>query len=509
MFPLVSSLRRTPTNVVRTLRPTALVVVCFFILISVGTFLLMLPISSANTAMTSGSRTVGDSTSFLDALFTATSASCLTGLITVDTATHWSGFGQGVIAMLIQLGGLGFMTLASIFGLFVAGRMGLKRRESASAEGRGVYLGEVSWVVRATITFTLLTEAIVAIFLTVRFATEYDYPLKRAVWEGIFHAISGFNNAGFALYTDNVMSFNTDAWVLLPLAFALIVGGLGFPVLLEAWRIVKQRYGANVPILKKCRKPGHFSYVRTLFTGQSNPDFSAFLEEKWRKRTKRLSLTSKFTFKGTIALIVVGTIMIGAAEWNGAMRGLSVGTKLLNAFFAGVSPRTAGFNALDYADFHPASLLATDILMFIGGGSGGTAGGVKITTAAVILAAVVAEIRGDKSVAVSERLISSRVVRQALAVLAFGMGLVMIAVLIIMFLAPQFTTDQILFEVVSAFATVGLSTGITSSLPALAQFILIVLMFAGRVGPIVLATALAARSSVRMFEYPEERPTIG
>lgn len=448
-----------------------MVVICFATLIVIGTALLMLPISSVAQSKHVGEPVLDGGTRFLDALFTATSASCLTGLVTVDTGTHWSGFGQFVIAMLIQLGGLGFMTIASIFGLFVAGRMGLRRRASATVEGRGVDMGEVSWVVRATVLFTLATEFVVAVFLTLRFWFAYDYPLRRAVWEGIFHSISGFNNAGFALYTDNVIGFNTDAWVLLPLAFALMVGGLGFPVLLELWRHLK---------------------ARVLGT-----------------KTVRWSLTTRFTLKGTVLLVLLGTVMVGLAEWHGALKGLSSPAKVLNAFFAGVSPRTAGFNALDYGDFHPSTLLGTDLLMFIGGGSGGTAGGVKITTAAVILAAVIAEIRADSSVAVSNRRIGPPVVRQALAVLAFGVGLVMSSVLIILFLAPQFTTDQIAFEVTSAFATVGLSTGITGSLPAGAQIILILLMFAGRVGPIVLATALASRARTRVFEYPEERPFIG
>lgn len=465
------------------IQPTTVVVICFASLIAIGTMLLMLPISSVVQSKHGGHPILDGGTRFLDALFTATSASCLTGLVTVDTGKHWSGFGQFVIVLLIQLGGLGFMTIASIFGLFVAGRMGLRRRASATVEGRGIDMGEVSWVVRATILFTLVTELVVAVTLAVHFWTKYGYSPKRAIWEGIFLAISGFNNAGFALYSDNVIGFNTDAWVLLPLAFALMVGGLGFPVLLEIWRHLKSR-------------------LLRMFGPQVLASCAVAKPVRW-------SLTTRFTLKGTALLVAVGTLMVGLAEWKGALKGLNVPAKLLNAFFAGVSPRTAGFNAVDYADFHPSTLLGTDLLMFIGGGSGGTAGGVKITTAAVILAAVIAEVRADSSVAVSNRRIGPPVVRQSLAVLAFGVALVMTSILIILFLAPQFTTDQIAFEVTSAFATVGLSTGITGYLPAGAQIILIVLMFAGRVGPIVLATALASRARTRVFEYPEERPFIG
>lgn len=464
----------------RGIRPTTLVVWSYAGLITVGTILLMLPLSAANPSPEGHCEpphlgSVCLPTAFSDALFTATSATSLTGLITLDTATHWSAFGKVIIMLLIQFGGLGFMTLASLFGLFVAGRLGLNRRAGARVEGRGTDMGEISWVVRATVSFTLLIEFLVAVALTVRFHVGYGYSWGRSIWEGIFHAISGFNNAGFALYSDNVIDFRGDAWVLLPLAFALIIGGLGFPVLLESWRHLKAWFS-----------------IRT--RGQ--------LPRRW-------SLTSRFTVKGTIALIILGTLLVGLSEWSNAMDGLTTKEKLLNAFFAGVSPRTAGFNALDYADFHPSTLLGTDILMFIGGGSGGTAGGVKITTTAVILAAVLAEIRGDSSVAVARRRLTPKVLRQALVILAFAIGQVIIAVLAISYLAPQFSTDQILFEVISAFATVGLSTGITGSLPVAAQAIIIVLMFAGRVGPIVLATALAARPQQRIFDYPDERPFIG
>ncbi|MBX8994997.1 TrkH family potassium uptake protein [Corynebacterium testudinoris] len=432
----------------------------FLGVIVVGTVVLMLPWASRSTP-----------TSFLDALFTATSATCLTGLITVDTAQHWSAAGQVTIMVLIQLGGLGFMTLASLLGLFLAGRLGLQQRLGASAEGRGVDLGEVSWVIRATIIFTLVVEVVVTVVLALRFHVGYGYSWGRSLWEGLFHAISSFNNAGFALYTDNVMGFVADAWVLLPLAFSLMVGGLGFPVLLEAYR-----------------------RTRGILLG--------FHPRRW-------SLTARFTFVGTLFLTVSGTLLFAVAEWRGAFAHLgSPGAKILNAFFASVSPRTAGFNAVDYADFHPSTLLGTDFLMFIGGGSGGTAGGVKITTAAVLLAAIIAEVKGRDAVSVHGRSIEGRIIRQALAVLTAAVGMVGLSTMAILFLAPQFTTDQILFDVVSAFATVGLSTGITPYLPAPAQLILIVLMYAGRVGPLVLASALAGRSRPRQFEYPAERPFI-
>lgn len=434
-------------------------------LVALGTLLLCTPWASAGP----------EPVAFPDALFTATSAVSLTGLITVDTATAWSTTGRVIIALLIQFGGLGFMTVASLLTLAISGRLGLTRGEDARAEGRGVDRGEVAWVVRTTVMFSLGVELVVAIVLTLRFAYAHpDQGILHAIWFGVFHAISSFNNAGFALQSDNLVSFASDALILLPIAFALIIGGIGFPVLLEFARRVR---------------------------------FVLF----HHGHRRRWSLTARLTAIGTLSLIIAGTVLVALAEWNGALR--SVGTnpflKFVNAFFAGVSPRTAGFNALDYADFHPSTLLGTDILMVIGGGTGGTAGGVKVTTAAVLTAAVLAEIRGLRSTSLGARTVPTQTIRQALAVLTLSVLLVTGAVTALLFLAPQFSTDQIAFEVCSAFATVGLSTGITADLPITAQVVIMCLMFAGRVGPLVLATAFASRQKPRYYDYPEERPSIG
>ncbi|RNE49281.1 ATPase [Corynebacterium alimapuense] len=440
-------------------------------IIGIGTAILMSPWSSAD----------GRITPLADAFFTATSATSLTGLITLDTAVHWSWLGLVTILLLIQIGGLGFMTLASLLGLILAGRLGLRSRLGATAEGRGADLGDVVWVIRATVLFTLAVETLVAVFLAIRFHGNYGYSWGRAIWEGIFHAISGFNNAGFALYSDNVVGFASDAGILLPLAFALMIGGIGFPVLLEATRRAKRKMSG--------------------------------------KPVRRWSLTARFTFIGTVVLVVAGTALVALVEWNRALVHVgsatdsqdesSAGVRLLNAFFSGVSPRTAGFNSVDYVDFHPATWMGTDLLMFIGGGSGGTAGGLKITTAIVLVAAVAAEIRGDSSVAVFGRTIRSSVVRQALVILTGSVALILGATMTILLLAPDLKADQVLFEVISAFSTVGLSTGITAELPELAQILIAVLMFAGRIGPLALATAVAARAHGRKFDYPEERPFIG
>ena len=446
----------------RTIRPQAAVAIGFAGLIGFGALLLGMPFSAAD----------GHATSFPDALFTSASAVSLTGLITLDTATHWSLFGKFVIMVLIQLGGLGFMTTASLLVLLLSGRLSLRASADAQAEGRGVDQGEVRWVIRATIMFSLILEALVTVILFLRFYFYYDYSFLSAFFHGLFHAISAFNNAGFALYTDNVMDFQRDPIILLPLAFAFMIGGLGFPVLLEIVRRMRTRLGTPT-----------------------------FVRRRW-------SLSFRFTMVGTLILIIGGITIVTVGEWNGALAGLPVPLKLLNAFFSGVTPRTAGFNSLDFGTFHPSTLLGTDIIMVIGAGTGGTAGGVKVTTVGVLVAAVLAEIRAQESVVAYGRRVPRSAIRQALAVLSFAVLLTVGSIFAILWMAPGFTTDQVAFEVCSAFSTVGLSTGITSYLPRSAQFILIGIMFAGRIGPVSLATGLAMRRR-RRFEYPEERPFIG
>lgn len=445
----------------RQLAPAQLVAGSFLVLIILGTILLSLPIS----------RTEPGSADLVTALFTATSATCLTGLVVVDTATYWTHFGQFVILGLIQLGGLGIMTLATIAGWAIAGQVGIKSRLNASAEGRGQNLGDVKTLIIASVSFTLAVEFLVGVVLTLRFRMMGFSP-GASLWEGTFHSVSAFNNAGFGLRSDNLVTYASDPIVLLPISGAIILGGLGFPVLLEfAIRLRRRTQGF--------------------------------------KRLPNVSITSQFILFGTVLLLVLGTIGFAMLEWNGVFKVLSTPDKLLNAFFQSVSTRTAGFNSVDFAKLHPSTLLMTDILMFIGGGSGGTAGGIKITTVAVLVAVMVAEIRGDEHTLVRGRRIPTRTMRQALAVLVLGSIMVMAAIAAVQLLAPYLSTNSVVFEVVSAFGTVGLSTGITNLLPFSAQLILVVLMYAGRIGPITLVAALTARERQRKYSYPVERPLIG
>lgn len=427
----------------------------------------MLPISSAT----------GEPTGFIHALFTATSAVSLTGLVMVDTATHWSLLGQVVIVLLIQMGGFGIMSLTTLAGLFISRKVSLRSRRLLAAEGRPVSLGGARRTLKVALLFTAVAEALVAVVLAWRLWSLYDVPPLTAAWHGIFHAISAFNNAGFSLYSDNLIGFASDWLFLGAIMSALVIGGLGVPVVGELFRRVKGRWarsrGADtVPL-------------------------------------PRWSVTTRVTLGMTAFLIVAGALAIGASEWNRSLAHLPLHGKLISALFQGVTPRTAGFNTVDYADMSPLSLMMTDVLMFIGGGSAGTAGGIKVTTAAVLAAAMWAEFQGEKDVIIGRKHIPPTVIRQSLTVAAAGVTVVALGVGTLLVWDPEFTTDQIIMEVVSAFGTVGLSTGITAHLSNVSALTLVAIMYLGRLGPITLVAALAAKSVVRHYDYPEERPFIG
>ena len=433
--------------------PAQIVVFGFGAATVFGTVLLMLPVATES----------GEATGLIAALFTAVSSICVTGLVVVDTPTHWSTFGELVVLGLIQVGGFGIMTLASLLTLLVSRRLGLRLQLTAQAVTKTIGLGDVRVVVAGVIVVSVVVEAVVAAVLAVRFATGYGEPLGRAAYLGVFHAVSAFNNAGFALYTDSLVGFATDPWICVPILLAVILGGLGFPVLFELAR---------------------------------------------KRNRRRWSLHTKITVPVYFGLLVVGTLAMLVFEWGNTLRELDVHHKLLVGVFHGVMPRTAGFNSLDVAALQPSTLLVNDVLMFIGGGSAGTAGGIKVTTFALLAYVIFAEIRGEPSVHVMGRRLTDQVQRQALTIALLGVGAVMAGTVVLLSISP-FDLDQILFEVTSAFGTVGMSTGITAKLPVAGQLVLIVLMFIGRLGPITLASALALRERARRYELPEERPIVG
>ncbi|ASO21652.1 Ktr system potassium uptake protein B [Actinoalloteichus hoggarensis] len=437
-------------------RPARAVVAGFAMAVGVGTALLSLPVAAASR----------ESTDFVHALFTATSAVSITGLAVVDTGSHWSTFGQVVILVLIQAGGLGIMTLASILGLLVSRRLGLGMELTAQRETRSLQLGDVRRVVIGVIRLSLLFEVVIAVVLGARLLIAYDYSPGDAVYSGIFHSVASFNNAGFSLHSDSMTRFVADPWISLTVSLAVIAGGLGFPVLFEVGR--------------RLRGP-----------------------HRW-------SMHAKITLGATALLLLIGFVFITASEWRNehTMGGFGVPTKLLAGFFAAVMPRSGGLNSVDVGEMTSASLLVQDVLMFIGGGSGSTAGGIKVTTFALLAFVIVAEIRGEPTVHVMGRRLASSVQRQALTVALLSVGLVMLTTITLLSITP-FSLDEVLFESISAVATVGLSTGITADLPPIAQVLMSALMFIGRLGPVTLAAALALRDRPRRYELPEERPIVG
>jgi trk system potassium uptake protein len=440
----------------RVRHPAQAVVAGFAVAIVIGMLFLLLPVAREGE----GGATV------LQALFTATSAVCVTGLVVVDTPSYWSGFGEGVILALIQVGGFGIMTLASLLGLLVSRRMGLRSRLTAAAETKSVGIGDVRTVLLGVARVSLLFESVTALILTARFAVGYDEPLDRAAYLGLFHAVSAFNNAGFALYSDSLVGFVTDPWICLPIAVAVIAGGLGFPVLFE--------------LRRELRRP------------------------------RRWSLHTRLTVAMTGLLLVLGAVFVTASEWANpaTLGGLDTPGRLLAGFFQAVMPRTAGFNSLDVSAMNDGTWFGMDVLMFIGGGSAGTAGGIKVTTFALLFFVIYAEVRGDPAVSIFDRRVDARVQRQALTVALLAVAAVVGATMLLVGVT-HLPTDEVLFEVVSAFATVGLSTGITFELPPFGHVLLIALMFLGRLGPITLVSALALRENRRLYQLPESRPIIG
>lgn len=438
------------------LHPARAVALSFLVAIAVGTLLLMLPVSRADAT----------SAPWLTAFFTSVSAVCVTGLVVVDTGTYWSTFGQVVILVLFQIGGFGMMTAATLLGLMVNRSPKLRTKLVTQAETHSLALGDIASITKVVLIVTFACEFIIAALLTLRFRMAYDLPWKEASWSGIFHAISAFNNAGFSIHPDGLVRYAADAMILMPVMMAIFIGGIGFPVLHD----LKLRF----------RDPRHWS------------------------------LHTKLTLAGTGVLLLAGFMTVLAFEWDNpkTLGAMALPEKLLNAAFASVSARTAGFNALDIGALTRESWAAHYLLMFIGGGSAGTAGGVKVGTVLILVLLVIAEVRGHTDSEAFGRRVGASAHRQAITVLVLGSAMVVLGTMVLLRIS-DFSTDRIIFEVISAFGTVGLSTGITADLPPLGQLTLILLMYLGRVGTITLATSLVLAERRMPYRYPEEHPIVG
>lgn len=436
--------------------PAQYVVTAFVAASLAGTALLMIPAASHESG----------SPPLMTALFTATSAVCVTGLTVVDTGGYWSPLGEGIILVLIQVGGLGIMTLSSLIVIVLGRRLGLRQRLVAAASTGSLELGDVRRVLSAVARLTAVIEVTAAVALFLRLWAGHGEPAGRALYLAVFHAVSAFNNAGFSLFADSLMAFQRDPFTLLVIAATVVMGGLGFPV----W--IQLRHQARAP--------------------------------------RRWDLHTKVTVSTTAVLLLVGWVLITWFEWtNPATLGeLSWVDTATNGLFHSVMPRTAGFNSVDVGDMRESSLLVTEVLMFIGGGSGSTAGGIKVTTFALLGFVMWAEVRGDPDVVVFRRRVPGGAQRQALTVALLAVGVVVAATMFLL-AANSLGRAGLFFEAVSALGTVGLSTGITPLLSTGSKMLLVALMLLGRVGPPTLFAALVLRERERLYRHPEERPNIG
>jgi potassium uptake TrkH family protein len=439
--------------------PARFVVLAFAAAIAAGTALLSLPIATADDRPTD----------LIASFFTATSAVCVTGLAVYDVGTHLTGFGQAVVLVLAQLGGLGFMTLASLIFILVSQRLGLRFALAASTERSTLSLGDVRRVLTGVAVVTLATEAVIALVLTVRLLVTYDYALDDAIWHGVFHSVMAFNNAGFSLYPDSLERFAFDRIFTGAIMVGVVIGGLGFPVLVDLYQ----------------RRRSH---------------------RRWRS----LSLHSRITMAATTGLFAAGFVVLSLFEWGNprTMGRHSIGDKLWLGLFGSVTPRTAGFHTMNPSAMTDEGLLATMALMFVGAGSAGTSGGIKVGTFALLGLVILAELRGSPEVVAFGRRIPDRVQRQALTVALLAVGVIAGATTLLLW-SSDWTLRDAAFEAVSAFGTVGLTTRGTAELPSFGQLSLTVVMFIGRLGPVTLGTALVLRMRTTRIRHPEEAPLIG
>ncbi len=430
----------------------------FLIIIILGTLLLMLPVSSRD----------GNATSFLDALFTATSASCVTGLVVVDTYTHWSVFGQIVIICLIQVGGLGFISIGLIIALLLGRRVSLRHRGLMQESVNTLQIGGIVRLTKKMIVGTLIFEGIGALILSIRFA--FIMSPARAVFYGIFHSVSAFCNAGFDLLGcygeyNSLCGFEGDWTINLTISALIITGGLGFVV----WDDISKN----------------------------------------KLNIKRYRLHSKIVLAVTASLLVAGTILFLIFEWNNTMAGMNAPTRFLAAFFSSVTPRTAGMNSVDTGALTPASKLLTMILMFIGGSPGSTSGGAKTTTLFVMVAYLWTTMCGKYGIDVFGRRLKEDVVRKAALVIGFNMLLFITGAMVIFAQQPELGFSDVLFEVISGISTVGMTTGITRSLGTVSRIVIILLMYCGRIGSLSFALSFSENKRVVPLQQPEEEINIG
>jgi trk system potassium uptake protein len=440
--------------------PVQVVVIGFAITILFGAILLSLPISAAS----------GEATSFVDCLFTATSAVCVTGLVTVDTGTHWSYFGKTIILILIQVGGLGFMSFATLFSLIVGKKITLRERLVMQESLNSNSLQGMVRLVRYILIFTFSVELLGATMLSTQFIP--DFGIAKGIYYSLFHSISAFCNAGFDLMGgfSSLVGYYNNSVIVLTIGSLIIIGGLGFIVWDEIY---------------------HY------------------------KDIKRFSLHSKVVLSMTAILIIAGTILFFIFEFTNpeTMKPMSIKGKLLSSIFASISPRTAGFNTIDLTAMTAASTLLTIIMMFIGGSPGSTAGGIKTTTFGILFMTVVSVVKGKEDTEYFKKRVNKDIVYKALAVIVIGLGIVFAVTMTLSFTerGSGMPFEYYLYEATSAFGTVGLTLGLTQKLTTFGKILLAFTMYAGRVGPLSIAFAMTIRKREKRnsIRYPEDKILVG
>lgn len=426
------------------------VAIGFALLILVGSVLLMLPVSSKT-----------GSVSYVDALFTATSATCITGLVPFDTFTNWTLFGQIVIIVLIQIGGLGFITMLSLILRTMRRSLTLKQKMLLKESIGSLNLGDVKTLVRSVIIFTVSCEGAGALLLMTRFIPMTN--VKTGIYMSVFTSISAYCNAGFDLMgmfspSSSLTTVNGDPVVIITISLLVIFGGLGFIV----WDNIKNA----------------------------------------RFNLRRFTAYTKLVLLSTAVLLVLGSVLFFVFEYNATLADMSFGKKLLNAFFCAVTPRTAGFNSVDIASMTGASKMLTIVLMFIGGSSGSTAGGVKTATVAILVLCVSSTIRGKEDIEIFDHRISHSTVKKSVSIVMINFIEMLIATVIISIAQPDFSIGDVLFECGSAIGTVGMTAGITPSLSTVSQCVIIALMYIGRLTSLIFALSFVSIKAKTTTQKP-------
>lgn len=455
-------------------------VLIFLSLTILTTSLLMLPIASAS----------GEPTPTPDAMFTAVSAIAVTGLTTVDMATHWSGFGNTVIFLALQIGGIGVLTMATLLAVLASKRLGIRARkilagdvdpsrlhERAELNAHGMQLGDVKGLLKTVVISALVIELALASILVPRLWAAGLDPVT-ALWQGVYLAASAFTNTGFVPLVSGLAPYAQDPIMVFTLGIGVFLGSLGFPVIFALYKAVS--------IARKRRRR------LTLQHG-------------------RVGLHAKLTLTTTLILLAVGALLVGALEWNNekTLGGQDGWARPMSALFVSTMSRSGGFNTVPTEEMSGATLLVLDMLMFVGGGSASTAGGIKVTTLAILFLAAVAEAKGNQDMGAYERRIPSDTVRLAVSVTLWGASIVAVSTILILRITNA-PLDIVLFDVISAFATCGLSAGLTSpELAPEAKYVLAVTMLLGRVGTVTLATALSGTHRQTVYRRAAERPIVG